>query len=342
MLKIKAIYLKLFRVMNSMSLIKIGEKSGIPLVGLIFIGVIDRGTSLLQVRPTTICNQNCPFCSVNANNAKIHPNNFQVELKYLLKWIKEIVEFKEGEVEINFDSVGEVATYPSLIPLIENCAKIKGVKRLSMQTNGSLLTKEKIDKLEKAGLNQINLSINSLDKDLAVKLAGIKAYNIKKITELIEYISNSKIDLLLAPVWMPKINDEEIPKIIELAKKLNATLGIQKYEVYKYSRKIKGGKAINWWKFYRQIEQWEKEFDVKLKLSAKEMGIEKRKRLPTVFEKNEKTIVEIKCPGWINGQMIGVSKNRCISVNHCDAKEGDKVKIKILENKNNIYLAERI
>ncbi|MCE4627148.1 MAG: radical SAM protein, partial [Desulfurococcales archaeon] len=38
----------------------------LPLVGTVFIGVIDRGTNVLQVRPTTLCPLNCIFCSVDA------------------------------------------------------------------------------------------------------------------------------------------------------------------------------------------------------------------------------------------------------------------------------------
>jgi len=38
---------------------------GIPLIGSIYFGVIDRGTNLLQIRPITGCPLNCPFCSVD-------------------------------------------------------------------------------------------------------------------------------------------------------------------------------------------------------------------------------------------------------------------------------------
>ena len=41
-------------------------KSTEPILGLLHIGVIDRGTNVLQVRPTTICPLNCIFCSVDA------------------------------------------------------------------------------------------------------------------------------------------------------------------------------------------------------------------------------------------------------------------------------------
>ncbi len=40
------------------------------------------------------------------------------------------------------------------------------------------------------------------------------------------------------------------------------------------------------------------------------------------------------------GQMLGVGKNRVVTINNCRAKPDDRVNVKILENKNNIYLAE--
>ena len=323
-------------------LIKITKESGIPLVGLIFIGVIDRGTNLLQIRPTSLCNLRCVFCSVSANDSQIHHIAYQAELDYLMQWIKEIVSYKGEGVELNFDSVGELLTYPDFIRLIEETAKLENVNKMSMQTNGVLLTKEMIDKLKKLGMNRINLSINSLDSEKAKKFSGTPNYDIKHIKEMAEYISESNIELLLAPVYLPNVNDEDVEEIIQLAKKLDAKLGIQKYEIYKYGRKVKEAKKINWWKFFKQLEEWEKKYDLKLKLTAKDLKIEKRKRLPKIFSKGEKLIAEIKAPGWIKGQMIAVAKNRSISVNNCNKKEGDKVKIKILEDKNELYLAEEL
>ncbi len=40
--------------------------SEIPLIGTIMFGLIDRGTNLIQVRPTSLCNLNCPYCSVDS------------------------------------------------------------------------------------------------------------------------------------------------------------------------------------------------------------------------------------------------------------------------------------
>lgn len=324
-------------------LFKITKETGIPLVGLIFIGIIDRGTNLLQIRPTSLCNLNCIFCSVYAGPySKMHPTAYEVEFNYLVRWIKEIVEYKEKGVEANFDSAGELLTYKDFIKLVEETGKLENVEKMSMQTNGVLLTKEIVDKLETLGMNRINLSINSLDPEKARKFSGIPNYNVNHIKEIAEYITKSKIELLLAPIYIPNVNDKDVEEIIQLAKKLNAKLGIQKYEIYKYGRKVKEAKKINWWKFYKKLEEWEKKHEVKLKLTAEELKIEKRKRLPKIFEKGEKLIAEVKAPGWLKGQMIAAAKNRSISVNKCTKNINDKVKIKILEDKNELYVAEEI
>jgi uncharacterized Fe-S cluster-containing radical SAM superfamily enzyme len=326
-----------------MELINITRESGIPLIGCIAFGIIDRGTDLIQVRPTSLCNLNCVFCSTDMGPfSQCHPVNYNVELDYLLDYIKEVIKFKGVPLEANIDSSGEPLAYPDIIDLVKELKNLKGIRRISMQTNGTLLTKEKIKQLEKAGLTQINLSIQSLDEKKAKLFSGLHSYNLKKVLEAAKIISKSKIQLLFAPVWIPKTNDEDIIEIIKLAKELNAKIGIQKYETYKYSRKVKKVKPITYWKFFKQLEEWEKEFKVKLKLTAKDFNIKKAKRLPNKFDIGEKVQLEVKCKGWLSGQMLGVGKNRTVSINNCKASPGDLVNVKIIENKNNLYLAQLV
>jgi len=312
-------------------LIKINRD--IPLFGCIAFGIIDRGTNLIQVRPTSRCNLKCVYCSVSANDPRIHPNEFEVELDYLVDEIKKVAEYK-GEIEVNIDSVGDPVMYPSLVELIKRL----DIKMISMQTNGTLLTKKKIDDLAKAGLKRINLSINAMDKELARKLAGCE-YDLDKVLDIAKYISE-KMELLLAPVWLPGLNDEEIPKLIELAKKLNCKIGIQKYETYKYSRKAKGTKKITFWKFYKQLEKWEEGYKFKLKLGPRDFEIKKAKRIPTIFNRGDKVNVVIKAPGWMQGQMIGIAKDRCITILDCNKKLNQRVNVKILSNTDGIYTAK--
>ena len=323
-------------------LIKINQKSEIPLIGVLPFGIIDRGTNLLQIRPTSVCNLKCPFCSTNANNPEFHPNNYIVDPDYLISWTKEVFSYKElNDGEANLDSVGEVTTHPDIIKIAKGISEIKEVKTISMQTNGYSLTKQKVKQLEPY-LTRINLSINAFEKEKAKYLSGNKNYSLTHILEIAKTIANSKIELLLAPVWIPNVNDQDIIEIIKLAKKLKAKLGIQKYETYQYSRKLKEAKKINFFKFFKQLEKWEKEYDIKLKLRKEDFSIHTAKRYPTTMKKGEKVSVIVKAPGWQKDQMIAVAKNRTITLNSCKNSINDRINAKILQEKNNIYIAKSI
>ncbi|MEM7819101.1 MAG: radical SAM protein [Candidatus Aenigmatarchaeota archaeon] len=327
-------------------LVKIPEDAEIPLVGLIQIGIIDRGTNLLQIRPTSICNLNCPFCSTDSGPfSKFHTTEYIAELDYLVEWVKELIKFK-GKIHAFLDSVGETLTYKKIVELVQEISEMD-VESIAIETNGTLLTEKLVDELKEAGLHRINLSLHALNEELAKKLAGDKSYDVKKILEIARYIAESGIELLITPVWIPGINDEEIPKIIEFTKSINKNkrwpfLGIQKYEIHKYGRKIERVKALNWWKFFRKIEEWEKEFKVKLRIRPEDFGIKKVKIYPIVFEKGEKARVKILAPGWMKNEMIGVARNRSLTILNCEAEIGDEIKVRILRNKHNLYIAEKI
>jgi uncharacterized Fe-S cluster-containing radical SAM superfamily enzyme len=272
-------------------------------------------------------------------NSKTRVTDYIVELDYLLDWVREIAKFKGEKLQAHID-FGEPTLYPKLIELVQGLKEIEQIEIVSMESKNLHLDFKKIDELAEVGLERINLSLDALEPELARRLAGMQDYDVTKIIELAEYIAKTRIKLLLAPVWVPGLNDEEIPKIIKFAKEIGAKLGIQKYEAHKYGRKPKGVKPTSWWKFYRKLEEWEKEFNLKLKIAPKDFGIEKRKMLPIVFEKGEKVRVEVKAPGWIRDEMVGVAKNRCISIVNCKAEIGDELKVEILENKHNLYVAK--
>lgn len=314
-------------------------------MGCLYFGVIDRGSNLLQIRPSCICNLNCPFCSVDAGpNSRSRVTAFEVELEYISDWTRQIAEFKGPGVECHIDAPGEPMLYPPIVELICALNEIDEVSVISMQTNGTLLDGSKILALEEAGLDRINLSIMALNPDLAKQLAGVPWYDINRIEEVAKKIADSKIDLLIAPVYLPGINDAEIPELIKFSQDIGAgkkwpSIGIQKFEPHKLGRKPPGLKVQTWWKFYnRSIRSWESQFSSRLVLKPQDFGIEKRPMLPSVFRINEKTRVDIRGPGWIKGERLGVARNRVVSVLNCPVDSG-LVRVKLVSVKHNIYVA---
>ncbi len=325
--------------------VKYGE---VPLLGVIAFGIIDRGTNLIQVRPQSGCPLCCIYCSVDEGScSRTRMTVYRVEKEYLVDVVKEVVRFKGADdIEIHIDGTGEPFLYDKIDGLIGDLREIEGVKVISAQTSGFTISKKMVPKLEEAGLSRVNLSINSLDQNLAKKMAGIKSYNIDKILVIAEEIAESQIDLLIAPVWVPKVNDAEIPKLIEYAIKIGAgknwpPLGIQKYIAHKRGRKVKGVKPMSWFKFYRKLASLEKIYGVKLILGREDFNIHRTKRkIPVVFKKLEKVKVKIVGPGWIKGEKIGISRGRAVTVVNCKAEAGETVRVRILSNKDGIYLAE--
>jgi len=333
--------------MSMKSIINIPKDVELPLIGCIAFGCIDRGTNLIQVRATTLCPLNCVFCSTDAGKfSKTRITDYIVEPDYLIDCVRELVRFKkDNDLEMHLDSVGEPTTHPKFVDLVQMLSEIEEVKVISMQTNGTLLTEEMIDELVETGLSRINLSINALDPKIAQELSGCKWYNINRIKEIAKYIVQCNIELLISPVWIPGVNDSEMIKLIEFAKKIikdkPVRLGIQKYEIHKYGRKIEGIRAVSWWRFYKQLEKWENQFDCKLKLGPYSFNIHKSRILPYTYKKNERISVEVMAPGWIKREMIGVERNRCITIIDCDARIGDDINVRILRNKHNLYIARR-
>ncbi|MEM0239864.1 MAG: radical SAM protein [Candidatus Nezhaarchaeales archaeon] len=321
-----------------------------PLIGCIAFGIIDRGTNLIQVRPSSSCPLSCIFCSTDAGpSSRNRQAEYIVDLDHLIEWFKAVIKFKKSKsLEAHVDTVGDPLVYPKIVDLVHRLSEIPRVKIISMQTHGQLLSYKLISDLEAAGLSRINLSIDSLDSQLAKKLAGTQHYDLNHILNMAEAISNSKIDLLIAPIWVPGLNDQEIPKIIEYALKIKAgkrwpPLGIQKFVIHKYGRKPKGIKPITWFKFYRELRKLEDRFKVKLILKPEDFGIVKDLKVPLSYKKGEKVRVRVVGLGWLRGEKLAVDlrQERIITlINAPNIELGSTVHARILACKDNIYVAE--
>jgi uncharacterized protein len=328
-----------------MTHITITRDSGIPLLGSIYFGIVDRGTSLLQVRPGCGCNLNCPFCSVDAGpESTTRAASYEVGREYLVDYVREMAQFKGSGVECHIDSPGEPMLYTEIAALVSDLKAIGEVSIVSMQTNGTLLNDKTIAALESAGLDRINLSIHALDPAIAEKLAGVPWFDAGKVTDAARAVAASTIDLLIAPVYLPKINDAEISKLIAFAKEIGAgkrfpPLGIQKFERYKFGRTPRGIKVQSWWQFYnRSLKPWEKEFGCKLVITPQDFGTVRRPMLPRAFARDEKTTVEIRAPGWLRGEQLGIARGRVISVLNCQKTSGN-LRVKVVSAKHGIYVA---
>ena len=310
----------------------IHKNSGIPLMGNVSFGIIDRGTNILEIKPITSCNLDCVFCSVDENR---RIRDFVVEADYLIEEINKLIAYKEcNEMEIHVGCQGEPLRYSKLTYLIKKLRHNKAIKRVSMDTNATFLTENKIDELINAGFTRLNISLNAIDPVLATKMAG-KPYQVTNILNAIKYVASKNIEVVVAPVIVKGLNDEELENIVKFAKNLNKKqkaplLGVQKYLYYPKGKKLK---EEEWDPFFERLKRLEKKHTIRLILKETDFSVIKTKELPKPFKKKEIIEAEVKCEGRLKNEKIAVAQNRTISFT---GPAKSKAKLKITRIKHNI------
>jgi len=329
--------------------IYIHEGMDVPLLGYNAFGLIDRGTNLIQVRGVSGCNLSCVFCSVDEGPySRTRKLDYVVDVDYLMKWFDEVARIKGKGLEAHLDGQGEPLIYPFRVELVQALRDHPHVSIISMQSNGTLLNDRLVEELAEAGLDRVNLSIHSLDPDKARMLMGMKSYDLQHVLDMAEALVNAGIDVLLAPVIIFGVNDDEAEAFIEFARKIGAgkrwpALGFQNYIPYKFGRNPTIAKLVPFKDFYAWLRKLEEKTGMRpLVLKPKHFGMEKREFIPLSFRPGEIVKAEIVLPGRIQGEMLAKARNRLIEVINTDAEIGDRIKIRIVRTRHGIYIGTPI
>ncbi|HLC90655.1 MAG TPA: radical SAM protein [Candidatus Nanoarchaeia archaeon] len=315
----------------------IHQNSNIPLLGNPAFGIVCRGSSIIEIKPITSCNLDCVYCSVGEGLSS-KKTDFVIEKDYLVEELKAIIDFVGESVEIHVGVQGEPFFYVPMEELLADLEEMPLVHTVSIDTNGTLLTKEKVDRLSAFQKLQLNLSLDAIDETIAKKMAGTSSYNLKHVMKIIAYCSEKMPrQPIVAPVVVPGQNDQEMGKIIEFVKTLPRMpiLGIQNFLPYKTGRNPTA--SWSWEQFYHFIKDLEKRYDIKLRLSEEDFKIRKIKDLPKPFQNDDVVQAIIKCPDRFKDTSIAVAKGRMISIPNCPFKKDKHVTVKINRDKHNIF-----
>ncbi len=325
----------------------------IPLVGHIAFGVIDRGTNIIQVRPSTLCPHNCVFCSVDAGpNSRTRAAEFQVDEEWLHRWVKELAAVKTRPVEALLDGVGEPLTHPRITRIISLLKETPRVSTVALETHGGFLSKSLAKRLDEAGLDRINLSIDSGIPERARMLAGVDWYDPERILRVAEWIiENTGIDVVLTPVYVPGLSrPEDLKPLVEWARRAGAGrksgwptgVLIQKYEVHRYGRKPQGARNWPWSRFYKWLRELERETGYRLLVGFEELGYARDVKLEEPYRKGDKVHLTVVAPGWHHGEHLAVDRrlSRVFSLfTGRPLRPGSRVNAIVVRSKDNIYVA---
>jgi len=129
------------------------------------IDTFGRGHRDMRVSLTDRCNLRCTYCM---------PHDFAAWLpsKDLLS-TDELIEIIEVAVSQGIDEIrltgGEPMLRPDIVEIVSRISSIKNAPKLSMTTNGLVLAKL-AKPLVDAGLRRINISLDTLDRDVFKKM----------------------------------------------------------------------------------------------------------------------------------------------------------------------------
>lgn len=173
-----------------------------------------RKINYLRVSLTDMCNLRCMYCMPEGKC-----NQNYVSSKMSIEEIDLIIRiFAECGVEKVRFTGGEPLIVKDISKIIYNASQVKGIKDISLTTNGIFL-KDKIDELKKAGLNRVNVSMDTLKEDKYERITG-RSY-LKKVKEGIEVCLDKGITpVKINVVLMKGINLDEVDEFIKIAEKM--------------------------------------------------------------------------------------------------------------------------
>lgn len=163
-----------------------------------------RPINYLRISVTDRCNLRCAYC-MPAEGVSLLPHSNILSYEEIVMVARAAAETGINKVRI---SGGEPLIRLSLVNLIEMLSGIQVIDDLSMTTNGTLLAQHATD-LKKAGLNRVNISLDTLKRDKYKNITGYdKLLDVMKGIEAAHeaHLEPVKINVVV----MRNINDDEL------------------------------------------------------------------------------------------------------------------------------------
>ncbi len=165
----------------------------------------------LRISVTDQCNLHCFYCAPSGQQKAIGPKK-RLTLEEMARIIKIFVGLGITRIKI---TGGEPLLVKDLVKMIARIRKIPGVEDISLTTNGVLLG-QKAQSLKKAGLNRINISMDTLQPKRYLQIAGKDSMSAVK--EGLKSALEADFDIVKVNfIPLKGINDDEILDFVALA-----------------------------------------------------------------------------------------------------------------------------
>ncbi|MHA1694393.1 MAG: GTP 3',8-cyclase MoaA [Candidatus Helarchaeota archaeon] len=172
----------------------------------------------LRISITNRCNLNCIYChreGVNKNSSN------EMTVQEITRIVNVSTYFGIKYIKI---TGGEPLIRKDIFEIIKKIREIPQIENISLVTNGTLLEKMALD-LKKAGLDRINISLDTLDPCKFSNITQMSEENHKKILSgVIKAIEVGLTPLKINMVMLKDINVEEFETMYEFTRDHNCIL----------------------------------------------------------------------------------------------------------------------
>lgn len=192
-----------------------------------------REINYLRISLTDRCNLRCSYCMPEKGiDNKINHNE--------ILSLEEIYDITKSFVNLGINKIrltgGEPLARLGVVNLVQMISKLDGVKDLSITTNGILL-KEYAKPLKEAGLNRVNISLDTLNKEKYKTIT--RGGDLSKVLEGIEEAKKVGLQpIKINTVLIGGFNDDEVLDLINITR--------DEYIDVRFIELMPIGQASNW------------------------------------------------------------------------------------------------
>lgn len=181
---------------------------------------LGREIDYLRISLTESCNLRCIYCMPEGVAPKVCGETLTKE---------NIFDIVEVAVELNIKKIrltgGEPLLRQDIVEIVQGI-KDRGIEKIYITTNGILLS-EKIEKLKKAGLKGVNISLDTLNGEQFNFIT--RGGDLERVLQGIEKALNLNLEVKINSVIMKVINENAIEELAKLT--LNNQLDVRFIEL---------------------------------------------------------------------------------------------------------------
>jgi GTP 3',8-cyclase len=171
----------------------------------------------LRLSVTDRCNMRCIYCMPDNNNEWFEQHNI---LSY-----EEIIRLTAVFVSLGIEKLritgGEPTVRYKIETLIGALSNIRGIKSIDMTTNGLLLS-DKVKELKQAGLDGVNISLDTFRADRFKAIAGVDGLD--RVLTAIKAADNVGLKVKINAVVIRGWNDDEVVDFARFARDTGYTV----------------------------------------------------------------------------------------------------------------------